>query len=128
MTSPVYGLVSTREVVYSGIQTQENIWKISEFYGLCFIVFYAVRFGGQYIECEKMHCINNKILSNTECPGGNVPDFKRMFLTLKYTDITQNTCIRCWTVTEIVAREFWKYDCCYTLIDYQIHIKTARNM
>ena len=29
----------------------------------------------------------------TECPGGNVPDFGRMFLTLKYTDITQNTYI-----------------------------------
>ena len=25
------------------------------------------------------------------CPGGNVTDFGRMFLTLKYTDITQNT-------------------------------------
>ena len=24
-------------------------------------------------------------------PGGNVPDFGRRFLTLKYTDITQNT-------------------------------------
>ena len=64
----------------------------------------------------------------TECPGGNVPDFGRMFLTLKYTDITQNTYIRSWTVTEIMAREFWKYDSCYTLIDYQIHIKTGRNM
>ena len=28
---------------------------------------------------------------HTGCPGGNVPDFGRMFLTLKYTDITQNT-------------------------------------
>ena len=27
----------------------------------------------------------------TGCPGGNVPHFGRMFLTLKYTDITQNT-------------------------------------
>ena len=27
-------------------------------------------------------------------PGRNVPDFGRMFLTLKYTDITQNTYIR----------------------------------
>ena len=27
----------------------------------------------------------------TGCPGGNVPDFGRMFLTLKYTDITRNT-------------------------------------
>jgi hypothetical protein len=30
----------------------------------------------------------------TECPGGNVPDFGRMFLKLKYNDITQNTYIR----------------------------------
>ena len=36
--------------------------------------------------------------------------------------------IRSWTVTEIMAREVWKYDSCYTLIDYQIHIKTGRNM
>ena len=67
-------------------------------------------------------------LANTGCPGSNVPDFGRMFLTLKYTDITQNTYIRSWTVTEIIARGVWKYDSCYTLIDYQIHIKTARNM
>ena len=65
---------------------------------------------------------------HTECPKGNVPDFGRIFLTLKYTDITQNTYIRSWTVTEIMAREIWKYDSCYTLTDYQIHIKTARNM
>ena len=41
----------------------------------------------------------------TGCPGGNVPDFGRMFLKLKYTDITKNTYIRSWTVTEIKARE-----------------------
>ena len=41
----------------------------------------------------------------TECPGGNVPDFGKMFLTLKYTDLTQNTYFRSWTVTEIMARE-----------------------
>ena len=45
------------------------------------------------------------IYIHTECPGRNVPDFGRMFLTLKYTDITQNSCIRSWTVTEIMARE-----------------------
>jgi len=27
----------------------------------------------------------------TGCPGRNVPDFGRMFLKLKYTDITQNS-------------------------------------
>jgi len=41
----------------------------------------------------------------TECPRRNVPDFGRVFLTLKYTDITQNTYIQSWTVTEIIARE-----------------------
>ena len=40
----------------------------------------------------------------TGCPGRNVPDFGRMFLKLKYIDITQNTYIRSWTVTEIMAR------------------------
>ena len=39
------------------------------------------------------------------CPGRNVPDFGRMFLMLKYTDLTQNTYIHSWTVLEIMARE-----------------------
>jgi hypothetical protein len=39
------------------------------------------------------------------CPGRNVPDFGRMFLKLKYTDITKNTYIRSWTITEIMVRE-----------------------
>ena len=64
----------------------------------------------------------------TGCPRRNVPDFGRVFLMLKYTDITQNTYIQSWTVTEIMAREVWNFDSCYTLIDYQIHIKTGRNM
>ena len=34
-----------------------------------------------------------------------MPDFGRMFLTLKYINLTQNTYIRSWTVTEIMARE-----------------------
>jgi hypothetical protein len=41
----------------------------------------------------------------TRCPRRNVPDFRRVFLMLKYTDITQNTYIQSWTVTEIMARE-----------------------
>jgi len=36
---------------------------------------------------------NTKYL-HTGCPGGNVPDFGRMFLKLKYADITKNTYIR----------------------------------
>jgi len=34
----------------------------------------------------------------TECPRRNVPHFGRMFLTLKYTDVTQNSIIQIWTV------------------------------
>ena len=41
----------------------------------------------------------------TECPRRNVPDFGRMFLMLKYTDITQNTYNQSLTVREIMARE-----------------------
>ena len=64
----------------------------------------------------------------TGCPRRNVPDFWRVFLMLKYTDITQNTYVQSWTVTEIMAREVWNFDSCYTLVDCQIHIKTGRNM
>jgi len=41
----------------------------------------------------------------TGCPRRNVPYFGRVFLMLNYTDITQNTYIQSWTVTEIIARE-----------------------
>ena len=34
-----------------------------------------------------------------------MPDFGRVFLMLKYTDITQNTYIQSSTVTDIMARE-----------------------
>ena len=65
-------------------------------------------------------CVYIYIYIYIGCPGGNVPDFGRMFLTLKYTDVTQNTYvyIRSWTVTEIMETEFWNFDSCYTLIDY----------
>ena len=41
----------------------------------------------------------------TGCPRRNVPDFGRVFLMLKYTDITQNTYVQSWTVKEILAKE-----------------------
>jgi len=43
----------------------------------------------------------------TGCPRRNVPDFRRVFRMLKYTDITQDTYIQSSTVTEIMAREKW---------------------
>ena len=41
----------------------------------------------------------------TGCNRRNGPDFRRVFLKSYYTDITQNTDIQSWTVTEILARE-----------------------
>jgi len=41
----------------------------------------------------------------TGCPRRNVRDLGRVFLMLNYTDITQNTYVQIWTVTDIVARE-----------------------
>jgi hypothetical protein len=64
----------------------------------------------------------------TGCPRRNVPDFERVFLMLKYSDITQNTYVQSWTVTKIMSTEVWNLDSCYTLVDYQIHIKTGTNM
>ena len=43
----------------------------------------------------------------TKCPRRNGQNFGRVFLMLKYNDITQNTYIQSWTVTEIMAREIW---------------------
>jgi len=45
----------------------------------------------------------------TGCPRRNVRDSGRVFLMLNYTDITQNTYVQSWTVTEIMAREVWKF-------------------
>ena len=41
----------------------------------------------------------------TGCPRRNGQNFGREFLMLNYTDITQNTYIQSWTVTEIMAIE-----------------------
>jgi len=40
------------------------------------------------------HIRAKHIKGYTGCPGGNVPDVGRMFLKLKYTDITQNTYVQ----------------------------------
>ena len=50
----------------------------------------------------------------TECNRKNGPDFRRVFLRSYYTDITQNTYIQSWTVTEILAREVWNFDSYYS--------------
>jgi len=64
--------------------------------------------------------LNVSIYWYTGCPRRKGPNFGRVFLRSNYNDITQNT--------EILAREVWNFDSYYSLIDYQIHIETGRNM
>jgi len=64
----------------------------------------------------------------TGCPRRKGPNFGRVFLRSNYNDITQNTYIQSSMDTEILAREVWNFDSYYSLIDYQIHIETGRNM
>ena len=73
------------------------------------------------------HCDRNNIIY-TGCPRRKGPNFGRVFLRSNYTDITLNTCIQSSMVTEILAREVWNFNSYYSLIDYQIHIETGRNM
>ena len=55
-----------------------------------------------YIKCKYIGLIT---ATHTGCPRRNVKYFVRVFLMLNYTDITQNTYIQSWTVTEIMNRE-----------------------
>ena len=66
--------------------------------------FYIQKFKGDWNMCTLAEMCEN-FLIYTGCPRRNVSDFGRVFLMLKYTDITQNTCVQSWTVTEIMARE-----------------------
>ena len=81
---------------------------------------------------ERKNCnqlpLYTETLWYTECPRRKGPNFGRVFLRSNYTDITQNTYIQSSMVTEILAREVWNFDSYYSLIDYQIHIETGRNM
>jgi hypothetical protein len=52
----------------------------------------------------------------TGCPRWNVPDFGRVFLMLKYADITQNTYVQSWMVTEKNV-VFWQVHALYLSAD-----------
>jgi len=43
---------------------------------------------------EKRYIICMFVCFNTGCPRRNVPDFRRVFLMLEYTDTTQNTYVQ----------------------------------
>ena len=65
------------------------------------------------------------IKRHTGCPRRNGQNFGRVFLMLKYTDITQNTYTQSWTVTEIMARKVWKYEAVTYLLITKFILKLA---
>ena len=58
----------------------------------------------------------------TGCPRRNGQNFGRVFLMLNYTDITQNTYIQSWTVTEIMAWE----KCGYLAFPRTVRLQLSR--
>jgi hypothetical protein len=62
----------------------------------------------------------------TGCARENMPFLRRMFVVLNYFDITQNTCIQSWTITQIKFKksELLTYLFIYLFIYYQVLVKT----
>ena len=68
---------------------------------MCLFMYYVCMSVGTYVCMCKFLCI-----CPYSCQRANVPGFGRVFVKLKFTDITQNTNIQILTVTEIMAIEF----------------------
>jgi hypothetical protein len=62
-----------------------------------------------FVSCLKIYWTSLKFTTPLYiyigCSRRNVPNFVRLFLMLKYTDITHKTYIQSWTVTETMVRE-----------------------
>jgi len=65
---PLHMPLPTTESLKSNAKELENVWNFPHVIG----------------------CLDGKHI-HTGCPRRNVPDFRRVFLMLNYTDITQNT-------------------------------------
>jgi len=113
-----------------------DVWATTIVFHCCNFLVYFFNITNDSYSClhykhtktQTVSCCTSQQGIYTGCHRRNGPNFGRVFLMLNYTDITQNTYIKSWTVTETMAREVWNFDSCYTLTDYQIHIETGRNM
>jgi len=91
----------------SSVSTKDEIW----FLRVCHHVSNAVFFCLESLQAFPFYfrwlssTIEWFVYIYTGCPRRNGQNFGRVFLMLNYTDITQNTYIQSWTVTEIMAWE-----------------------
>jgi len=79
------------------------LYKFLFIFGVLLMVLLALHAFSSF-ECLKKF-VAFRFFTYTGCHRRNGPNFGRVFLMLNYTDITQNTYIQSWTVTEIMARE-----------------------
>jgi hypothetical protein len=79
------------------------------------------------LECTAF-CTVTSIFTYIRCFRRNLPYFWKTFLKLNNTNVTKNVCTRIWTVSQIMKRLVLKNENNCTFIEYQIHIKTTRNL
>ena len=84
-------------------EVTQRKWNLSVFGSAC--LFKCVSACIKIEIKDIVYCMCMYMYVYTGCPTRNGQNFGRVFLMLKYTDITQNTYIQSWTVTEIMAIE-----------------------
>jgi hypothetical protein len=133
----------SRQLLRSNVITFETSWAIKNFHKVTsswfnlfnklFSFIYRCCVG--YIRCRVLNgmVFVDTMLQKNGCKE-SLPILAHLRKRTQHTEIytgcniTQNTYIQSWTVTEIKVGEVWKFDSCYSLTDYQIHIETGRNM
>ena len=87
---------------FSTLSQNHKIFKGKNEYEMCVLIF-SIKFVWNISHSKKKWARYDH--KYTGCPRRNGQNFGRVFLMLNYTDITQNTYIQIWTVTEIIAKE-----------------------
>ena len=83
-----------------------------------------LEFSGYQLYIQNLSLFLLKI-DYTECHRRNGPNFGREFLMLNYRDITQNTYVQSWTVSEIMASEVWNFTAVTHLLIAKFILKLA---
>ena len=99
-TSPDLPFTECRTLVY-------NAFFPLKFQGCCLTIFVDIICLTHFCWNWMKQCVKwpPTLTELYRCPRRNGQNFGRVFLMLNYTDITQNTNIQSWTVTEIMAIE-----------------------
>jgi len=103
----MYDFVSSDNIQETdvAVMLQASVHKISVWIGISRLTVVTEVTVFRLRLCGLWQCVVLEVDTHTGCPRRNGQNFGRVFLMLNYTDITQNTYIQSWTVTEIMAWE-----------------------